>query len=287
MNGQLDFVAVDVETANADLSSICQIGVATVRQGKVENVWSSLINPVDFFASINTSLHGIRESDIQGAPRFRDVFGKIDQLLSGPVFSHMAFDRLAITRACEKCGNSLSAPIWLDSAQVARRAWPDKYAKKGYRLADIAGDLGIEFRHHDAAEDARVAAEIVIRACSQTSLDVDGWIKRVAQPISSSPVASQRITRQGNADGPLFGEIVVFSGGFATSKSQEADIAALAGCDVGSSVTKKTTLLVVGDARYACQEKSSKWQKAESLIEQGHPIRILCESDFRKLLSQN
>lgn len=287
MNGQIDFVAVDVEIANADLSSICQIGAATVRQGKVENVWASLINPEDFFAPINSSLHGIRESDVQGAPLFRDVFGEIDRLLSGAVFSHTAFDRLAITRACEKCGHSLSAPIWLDSAQVARRAWPDKYAKRGYRLADIAGDLGIEFKHHDAAEDARVAAEIVIRACSQASLDVDGWIKRVAQPISSSSVLSQRVTRQGNADGPLFGEVVVFSGGFATSKSQEADIAALAGCDVGSSVTKKTTLLVVGDARYARQEKGSKWQRAESLIEQGQPIRIVCESDFRKLLSQD
>jgi DNA polymerase-3 subunit epsilon len=64
-------------------------------------------------------------------------------------------------------------------------------------------------------------------------------------------------------------------------------VAALARCDVGSSVTKKSTLLVVGDARYARQEKSSKWKKAESLIEQGQPIRKLCESDFSKLLSQN
>lgn len=286
MTNPVDFVSVDVETANADLSSICQIGVATVRQGKIEDVWSSLIDPEQFFAPINARIHGIGESEVREAPRFREVFGKIDQLLSGPVFSHTVFDRLAITRACEKCGNSLSSAIWLDSAQVARRAWPDKYAKSGYGLSDIAGDLGIVFKHHDAAEDARVVAEIVIRACTQTSLDIDGWVKRVAQPISSLAVVSQGIRRQGNVDGPLFGEIVVFSGGFAMSKSQEADIAASAGCDVGLGVTKKTTLLVVGDERYARQEKSSKWKKAESLIEQGHLIRIVCESDFRRLLSR-
>jgi hypothetical protein len=41
----LDFVAVDIETANADLSSICQVGVASFRDGHFERGWKSVVNP--------------------------------------------------------------------------------------------------------------------------------------------------------------------------------------------------------------------------------------------------
>ena len=66
-------------------------------------------------------------------------------------------------------------------------------------------------------------------------------------------------------------------------------MAAEAGCDVASSVTRKTTLLVVGDQdirRLAGHKKSSKHRKAETLIQKGQPIRILGESDFFSLIKQ-
>ena len=64
------------------------------------------------------------------------------------------------------------------------------------------------------------------------------------------------------------------------------DIAAAIGFQVTSGVTKKITLLVVGDQdikKLAGHEKSSKHRKAEKLIENGVPIRILKESDFKEL----
>jgi len=45
----MDFVALDVETANADLSSICQIGIATFRDGKLADSYVSLVDPDDYF----------------------------------------------------------------------------------------------------------------------------------------------------------------------------------------------------------------------------------------------
>lgn len=41
----MDFVALDVETANFDIGSICQIGIAKYRQGKLIDTFESLINP--------------------------------------------------------------------------------------------------------------------------------------------------------------------------------------------------------------------------------------------------
>jgi len=54
-------------------------------------------------------------------------------------------------------------------------------------------------------------------------------------------------------------------------------------------VTKNTTLLVVGDqdiSKLAGKNKSSKHLKAEQLISKGQLIRIIKESDFKKLVVQ-
>ncbi len=55
----MQFAAVDVETANADLGSICQIGVALFRDGAHVHSWSSLVDPEDYFDTINVSIHGM------------------------------------------------------------------------------------------------------------------------------------------------------------------------------------------------------------------------------------
>ena len=55
------------------------------------------------------------------------------------------------------------------------------------------------------------------------------------------------IQRDGNPEGELSGEILVFTGALKIPRRDAATMAAEIGRTVGSSVTKKTTLLVVGD----------------------------------------
>lgn len=283
----MDFVAIDVETANAGLASICQIGVASVQSGKVVDQWSTLVDPEDFFDPINIAIHGIDEDRVRGSPTFTKVYPKFQTRTSGPVIvSHTGFDRVAIAMAAQKHQLPTGAQVWLDSARVARRTWPDKYAVRGYGLENIAADLGISFKHHDAGEDARVTAEIILRACEVAALDLDGWIARVRRPIS--PESTAPIRREGNPEGVLFGECLCFTGALEIPRREAADLAAMAGCNVESGVTKKTTILVVGDQdiqKLAGHDKSSKQRKAEVLIAKGQPIRFLRETDFKKLAS--
>ena len=284
----LDFVAVDVETANADLASICQIGIATVRMGRVEDVWTQLIDPRDYFDPMNISIHHIDKSMVRGSPRFKDIFNDLESRFSQVVVSHTQFDRVAISKACELCKKQLPEKIWLDSARVVRRAWPEKYARRGYGLANVAADLGISFEHHDAGEDARASAEIVIRACADTGLDIEGWLERAVKPIS--PHAHEPIEREGNSEGSFFGEILVFTGALSIPRREAANLAAATGCEVDANVTKKTTLLIVGDQdvrQLDGHQKSSKHRKAETLIKKGQSIRILRESDFRHLILES
>jgi len=69
---------------------------------------------------------------------------------------------------------------------------------------------------------------------------------------------------------------------------QAADLAAWAGCDVANTVTRKTTILVVGlqdPAVLASKSRSTKPIRAERLIAQGFSIRILDERAFYALVS--
>ena len=81
--------------------------------------------------------------------------------------------------------------------------------------------------------------------------------------------------------------MLVFTGALTLLRSEAADLAAAVGCEVDKGVTRRTTLLVVGDQdvqRLAGHQKSSKHRKAEQLIQAGQSIRIMRETDFRELV---
>ena len=284
----MDFISLDFETANWDLASVCQIGLVRFRNGKVAEKFGTLINPDDEFSEINIAIHGITEDQVQDSPKFPEIYPEACRFMEGQtVVCHTHFDRSVWNILLEEHELPEINITWLDSARVARRAW-SQYAKSGFGLSNVANDLGIEFNHHDAVEDARAAGLIIIKACDETNLDIEGWLTRVKKPINPSASSSEPVKREGNAEGKLYGETAVFTGALSIPRHQAADLAAFAGCDVGASVTKKTTLLIVGDQdirRFAPgQKKSSKQMKAEKLISEGQKIRIVKESNFIKLV---
>ena len=278
----LTFNSIDVETANADRASICQIGIVHVRDGEIEDQWQTLINPEDWFDPWNVSIHGIDEKDVRNSPTLPEVRDELRRGLRGSVLvSHTSFDRVAFERAMTRYDLEQLQVTWLDSARIARRAWPDSYGSRGWGLKNIAKNLGISFKHHDAQEDARATAEIVLHACAVSETDIEGWLQRVDRPIF--PTAR----REGNVEGALYGETIVFTGALGIPRQEASNLAATAGCNVVPNVTKKVSLLVVGTQdrrKLNGYEKSSKHRKAEALIDKGMDIQILSESDFSELI---
>ncbi len=273
------FVALDVETANEDLGSICQVGVLTAE-------WKSYVDPEDYFDPVNVSIHGITELTVAGAPTFPGVSPILDRTLQdvGVVASHTHFDRVAIQRAHEDYDLAPPFCIWLDTARVARRTW-EEVSRSGYGLSDLCSMIGYSFQHHDALEDAKAAGQVLLAAMKKTGLDLEAWLKRVNQPINA--YTTSKIALDGDPEGPLYGETVVFTGSLSLPRREAAEIASKAGCAVAPGVTKHTTLLVVGDQdalKLRGREKSGKHRKAEELIAAGQSIRILRESDFCRLV---
>lgn len=176
----MTFNAIDVETANSDRSSICQIGIVRVSDGIIKEKLSLMVNPEMPFSSFNVELHGIDEDTVLDTATLPQIYPRLRHILEGTVVvSHTSFDRGAMDGAAERYGIRPISARWLDSSQVARRAWPGKFRRR-WSLAVIAGELGISFRHHDALEDARAAGEIVLRACQQTGVNIDGWLDRLS-----------------------------------------------------------------------------------------------------------
>lgn len=288
----MEFVAVDVETANHALESICQIGVVTFCDGATVDTWSSLLNPEDYFDPVNTSIHGISQSGVADAPVFTDILPDLESRLAGKVVvSHSWFDRVALLRASAKYNTDLPVCRWLDTVRVARRTWPDLGAG-GYGLACLAQHLGLDLKHHDAESDAWAAGEVLLRAVEITGIGLEAWLDTMSgQTVSSSRYQNWRsldVEREGNPEGFLYGEEVVFTGTLTLPRAAAADLAAERGCRVANAVTKATTILVVGqqDLRLlAGHSKSTKHRKAEAMIAAGHPIGILGEDDFLRLLN--
>lgn len=286
----MEFVSIDVETANADMASICQVGIARFVEGKLVDEWSSLVDPEDYFDPINVSIHGINNTDIVGAPTFEQVADAIETLLTNKIcVSHTHFDRVSIERALRRYRRGDICTTWLDSARVARRTW-NQCAWRGYGLADVCDLIGHAFNHHDALEDAKASGYVLLAAIEKTGLSVDAWLRRVRQPIDpESSSTGSAICREGNPDGALYGEVIVFTGALDITRAEAADLAARIGCSVAQSVTYKTTVLVVGDqdvTKLSGKSKSRKHIKAEELIMKGQSIKIIKETDFKEMIKQ-
>ncbi|HEY0114552.1 MAG TPA: exonuclease domain-containing protein [Allosphingosinicella sp.] len=278
------FIAVDLETANPRMSSICQIGIVTFEGGKEVAAEMRLVDPQDYFDPYCVAVHGITAEQVRGAPRFSDLHQWLCRQTSGEIVAcHTHFDRVALAQAC---GRNALEPLpcnWLDTARVARRAWAE-FSQSGYGLGNLARHFGISFQHHDAVEDARTAGLILLRAVEETGFDPAAWIRRCK--ASSSPGAAANIRRDGDGEGPLVGESIVFTGSLEIARREAADLAQAAGGAVEASVTRNTTLLVAGDQdvmKLNGAAKSSKHRKAEQMIGQGQPIRILGEADFMSM----
>ena len=101
----LTFNAIDVETANADPASICQIGIVSVRDGIIKEQLSVLVNPETHFNDFNVRLHGIDHDSVKDSENLPRLETRLRRLLEGTVLvSHTGFDRRAMDGAMERYG---------------------------------------------------------------------------------------------------------------------------------------------------------------------------------------
>lgn len=77
----MKYVALDIETANRERSSICSIGMVKFEEGQIVDEFYTLINPEDYFSYANIEIHGITEADVKGEPIFPEVNGDMESFI--------------------------------------------------------------------------------------------------------------------------------------------------------------------------------------------------------------
>ncbi|AKI03194.1 DNA polymerase III epsilon subunit-like 3'-5' exonuclease [Hoeflea sp. IMCC20628] len=290
----LNFAVVDVETANENFSSICSIGVAKFRAGKLVDEHYTLVNPETYFS--NTYIHGIDISHVEDAPKLAEGLTMLSAWLSDDyarTVCHMPFDKTATTRAADKVSMNWDHINWHDSARAVKLAWPE-YRQSGYGLKKIAKVLGIEFEHHNALADAKAAGEVLLAAAKIIDESKASLWEQISQDkatrarlnylknVTDKPIA--------NPEGEFFGQGVCFTGTLPNMTRKEASaFAAAFGFDIQGSVNSKCNILVIGaiDESKLSEgaTKTGKWAKAEARIEKGEELRIMSPKDFEALFA--
>jgi DNA polymerase-3 subunit epsilon len=174
----MKFYSVDVETANPDQSTICQIGVGVFEDGVLVETWKSYIDPQDYFHWRFIEIHGITPKMVKGKPTFPKVYPLLRQMFENNiVVHHSPFDRVAFRKAFERYGLESFEVQWLDSVRVAKHTWEE--LDGGYNLGNLASYLDIEFHHHDALEDSITCGKIVVEASKKSSIEVVRWLEQI------------------------------------------------------------------------------------------------------------
>ncbi|MEN9970327.1 MAG: hypothetical protein RLZZ229_535 [Actinomycetota bacterium] len=185
----IDFTAIDFETANGSPASPCAVGMVRVRDGKIVDQLSFLIQPPypnNWFHEGNIRVHGIRPSDVDGAPTMQEALQFMLRFIDGDVLvAHNApFDMGVLRASATLIQQDLPELQYACSLAIARKT----YNLESYRLNAVAYAIGHEeFDHHDALADSDACARIIIHAAdrhgAETMADLLKATKQVFKPI--------------------------------------------------------------------------------------------------------
>jgi DNA polymerase-3 subunit epsilon len=184
-----DLVFVDLETTggNAAFHRITEVGIVRMRDDRVVEEWSSLVNPECRIPAYIEAFTGITNEMVAGAPRFSDLAALVleklrSPALESPIFvAHNArFDYSFLRTEFRRLDVHFSAKV-LCTVKLSRRLFPEyprhslDAVMERHRLtcaarhralgdARVLGDFWSKLRGEISEEKLAAAAQIVIGA---------------------------------------------------------------------------------------------------------------------------
>ena len=213
-------VSLDIETTGLDpqKDAIIEIGAVRFNGQRVEDEWSTLINPGRHIPENITQLTGIDDSMVRAAPRIADVLSELaDFVGTAPVLGqNVRFDLGFLQRQ-----RVLTLNPVLDTYELASVLLP---TASRYNLGALGQLLGIPLpATHRALDDARVTHAVYERLMAmavELPIDLLAEIVRLGEPLDwdgnyafldalrlrAREQAKGKRPRPQEDDGPLFEE---------------------------------------------------------------------------------
>lgn len=193
----MDYIALDVETPNSKNDSICSIAVELLTDEKVTEEWYTLVDPEDVFEDFNISIHHIKPHDVEGAPKFEEVWRKISGYIKDRiVIAHNAeFDLTVLAKSLEKRQMPLPDIRYLCTVDLGKRLHYNFTNVKGdLVLSNFARTLGVELtQHHNALYDTRACTGIFLRLQEMYDFLPSEYVRKFRYPKPQRNFLGNRI----------------------------------------------------------------------------------------------
>lgn len=310
---QFDFIAIDFETANADYSSACSLGLVAVKDLKIAEENYFLIQPPgNKFNQINVNIHGISSDAVKDAPFFPEIWYQIKNYFDDNIIiAHNASFDMAVLKKCMFVYN-IPYPDFKYLCSIPISSCACRGEGVGQSLEKRAQYFNIDMgQHHNALSDATTCALIVletIKACNRKSFEnfyrtyssieyryfsdvqVKNEFRKDSTKFQKIVISELAPTKEIiNKNHVFYGKNIVFTGELKTLGRKEAMQKVIdMGGIVKGGVTKQTDFIVVGVQDcdlVGADGMSCKEEKAYALIKSGYDIKILNELEFIKFIS--
>ena len=166
---EMDFAAIDLETANQDPASICSVGIVIVKGGYVKDSIYRLVRPQpDYYSYMNTRIHGLDSFSTRNSPIFPEVWREISKEIEGlTLVAHNAqFDERCLKAAHASYSMDYPDYKFLCTCRAARKVFSTKPSfekPRNFKLDTLAEYFSLgTFRHHNAIDDALVCARLAL-----------------------------------------------------------------------------------------------------------------------------
>lgn len=289
------YIVFDIETTGFSRADdrIIEVAANEYVDGEIANRFHSYINPKRHIPNFITRLTAITDADVSNAPTIQEIKYDLLQFFGNtPLVGHNinTFD-IPFLEAQLNChiGNKR-----FDTLSMAQNAFP---GLPNYKLFTLDQVLELGGGEHHRAEHDIVINNALFLAC----LNPKQYKHRITDPqilnnivIEERPTLHQKIDihsihptdPEAIPDTALTGHGIVFSGEFSRLPEDMYQIAVDAGAILKNQVSRKVDYLVQGfvEERYLDENgMSNKQRTANKLLEEGHNVKIITETEFIKL----
>ncbi|WP_102692047.1 exonuclease domain-containing protein [Rummeliibacillus pycnus] len=271
----MDFIALEIETANQWRDSICSIGLVKVKNDKIIDSLFTFINPNQPFDEYYIAQHGITEEMVKFSPTFEEFYPLLNKWLTNQtvVGYYRNYDQSVLEESCLSINQLVPFCKFGCILQFARNKLNNE---RHFSLLTLAHLFGIPLHLERAEIIANLVLSFEEKFKEFTLHDLTNSSKKIA---SHNPIFT---------DSYFQGKNIVFTGALeGVTRSMAAKKIRSIGGIFSNTVTKQTNILIVSNSSWAKAEsghKSSKFHKAEQFQSMGYPIEIIQEEKIRPYL---
>lgn len=177
------FVAIDIETTGleVDRDAVIEIGAVRFNERRVEDEWTTLVNPGRHIPEFITGLTSIDDAMVRQAPKLREIAHELDAFVGdAAVIGHnVRFDLGFLQKTGILRHNDV-----IDTYELAAVLLP---SAPRYNLGSLGGQLGVLLpATHRALDDAKVTQVVFMRLLERARelpLDLIAEFVRLSEPL--------------------------------------------------------------------------------------------------------